>query len=95
MEQSATNNKLDKRSSKIKFEFKDDERFQDCEVPEETATRSSNLEDDMAICEPDPDDSNIIEGDDKTSADYYFDSYSHFGTIFFSSFSVLFGPILN
>lgn len=79
MEQSASSNKLDKKSSKIKFEYEDDERFQNCEVPEETATESSNLDEDMAICEPDPDDSNIIGGDDKTSADYYFDSYSHFG----------------
>ncbi|KAB1209302.1 putative protein arginine N-methyltransferase 1 [Morella rubra] len=60
-------------------------RFED---PEET-TESSNL--DESMCEADgsdkvaeestcePDDVSFVEGDDKTSADYYFDSYSHFG----------------
>ncbi|KAL3532586.1 hypothetical protein ACH5RR_006107 [Cinchona calisaya] len=68
-----------KAPAKIRFECDDDEdRFRD---PEETATESSNLEEDFVMCEPDPDDDadDIIIGSDKTSADYYFDSYSHFG----------------
>lgn len=79
MEQSTSNNKQDKRSTKIKFEYEDDERFQNSDIQEENVTESSNLDEDMAMCEPDHDDSNIIGVDDKTSADYYFDSYSHFG----------------
>ncbi|KAI3714712.1 hypothetical protein L6452_21671 [Arctium lappa] len=52
--------------TKIRFEYGDDD-----ETIEEAATVSSNLEEDSSMCEP---------GDaDKTSADYYFDSYSHFG----------------
>ncbi|KAH0650330.1 hypothetical protein KY284_030242 [Solanum tuberosum] len=50
-------------SSKMKFEYEDE---------------SSNIEveEDTSMCDP-IDDS--IVGSDKTSADYYFDSYSHFG----------------
>ncbi|KAG5595593.1 hypothetical protein H5410_036825 [Solanum commersonii] len=50
-------------SSKVKFEYEDE---------------SSNIEveEDTSMCDP-IDDS--IVGSDKTSADYYFDSYSHFG----------------
>ncbi|KAJ9551241.1 hypothetical protein OSB04_015286 [Centaurea solstitialis] len=57
--------------SKARFEFEDAD-----ETIEEAATVSSNLEEDSAMCEPE--DSSIVGGD-KTSADYYFDSYSHFG----------------
>ncbi|KAI3495763.1 hypothetical protein L2E82_39398 [Cichorium intybus] len=56
--------------SKVRFEFEDAD-----ETIEEAATASSNLEEDSAMCEPE--DSSV--GGDKTSADYYFDSYSHFG----------------
>lgn len=47
----------------------------------ETATSSLNLEESVS------DLSNKFIGVDKTSADYYFDSYSHFGMTFYS-FSV-------
>ncbi|KAL8223250.1 hypothetical protein R6Q57_020649 [Mikania cordata] len=57
--------------SKVSFQFEDAD-----ETIEEAATGSSNLEEDSIMC--DPQDSSIIGGD-KTSADYYFDSYSHFG----------------
>ncbi|KAE7998586.1 hypothetical protein FH972_003117 [Carpinus fangiana] len=46
-------------------------RFED---PEETTECSTH---DESMCEPDDD--SLLDGDDKTSADYYFDSYSHFG----------------
>lgn len=63
--------------SKIRFHYdEDEEQIQDDETLEELA--SSNLEEDVSMCEPDPDDSTLT-ADDKTSADYYFDSYSHFG----------------
>lgn len=48
-------------------------RFQDADEIIEDAAETSNL--DQSMCVGDLDDS-----DDKTSADYYFDSYSHFGT---------------
>lgn len=60
------------RASKIRLEYEDDDQD---ETIEEAATGSSNLEEDSAMCEPD----DSILGGDKTSADYYFDSYSHFG----------------
>ncbi|KAD0098657.1 hypothetical protein E3N88_44786 [Mikania micrantha] len=56
----------DARPTKITFQYGDDD-----EAIEETATGSSNLDEDSSMCEP--------ADDDKTSADYYFDSYSHFG----------------
>lgn len=74
----SSNHLNNKPPAKIRFEYEDDDRFQDDETLEETATESSNLEEDFPMCEPDPDDAGII-GADKTSADYYFDSYSHFG----------------
>ncbi|XP_049413928.1 probable protein arginine N-methyltransferase 1 isoform X1 [Solanum stenotomum] len=57
------NQNLGSTSSKMKFEYEDE---------------SSNIEveEDTSMCDP-IDDS--IVGSDKTSADYYFDSYSHFG----------------
>ncbi|KAK1417384.1 hypothetical protein QVD17_26511 [Tagetes erecta] len=51
------------KPTKIRFEYGDDD--------EATATGSSNLDEDLPMCDP--------VDDDKTSADYYFDSYSHFG----------------
>lgn len=75
---STSSDKLGQKSTKIRFEYEDDDQCQDNELPEETATESSNLEEDVAMCEQDPDDSSMTGGD-KTSADYYFDSYSHFG----------------
>ncbi|KAI3443667.1 hypothetical protein Pfo_000332 [Paulownia fortunei] len=59
--------------TKIRFEYDDEE---EAETIEEVATESSNLEEDSAMCEPED---SLVAGDDKTSADYYFDSYSHFG----------------
>ncbi|KAA8523223.1 hypothetical protein F0562_009646 [Nyssa sinensis] len=64
------NNFQHRRPTKTRFEYEDDDQD---ETIEETATESSNLEDD-AMCEPDE-----SMGGDRTSADYYFDSYSHFG----------------
>ncbi|MCD7455322.1 Protein arginine N-methyltransferase 1 [Datura stramonium] len=71
---SASMNSCDDKPSKIKFQYDEDE----------TVTESSNLEmdEDTAMCDPASasaavDDSMV--GGDKTSADYYFDSYSHFG----------------
>ncbi|CAI9100527.1 OLC1v1037648C1 [Oldenlandia corymbosa var. corymbosa] len=84
MEHEYQNNPSGKMPQKIRFEYDDDEgeeesRFQDPdETIEEAATESSNLEEDLTMCDPDPDDASVI-GADKTSADYYFDSYSHFG----------------
>ncbi|KAG5547267.1 hypothetical protein RHGRI_013068 [Rhododendron griersonianum] len=60
------------RPRKIKFAYEDDDQFQG-ETLDETVTESSNLDDDALMCDPDE------IGADKTSADYYFDSYSHFG----------------
>ncbi|XP_028114911.1 probable protein arginine N-methyltransferase 1 [Camellia sinensis] len=61
------------RPRKIKFEFENEDQD---ETLEETVTESSNLEDDALMCDTTQD---SIIGTDKTSADYYFDSYSHFG----------------
>ncbi|PSS15525.1 Protein arginine N-methyltransferase [Actinidia chinensis var. chinensis] len=55
---------------KTKFEYEDEDQD---ETIDETVTESSNLDDDALMCDPDE------IGGDKTSADYYFDSYSHFG----------------
>lgn len=59
--------------TKIKFQYDDDE---EAETIEEVATESSNLDEDSTMCEREE---SLATGDDKTSADYYFDSYSHFG----------------
>lgn len=58
--------------SKIRFQYADDE---EAETLEEAAAESSNLDEDSTMCEQE----NSVAGDNKTSADYYFDSYSHFG----------------
>ncbi|KAK4727670.1 hypothetical protein R3W88_032587 [Solanum pinnatisectum] len=83
---SVSNNEIEnsasygKNPSKIKFQYEDDDEQV---VQDETVTESSNLEvdEDISMCEPTTasavDDSMV--GGDKTSADYYFDSYSHFG----------------
>uniref|UniRef100_A0A7N2KXT3 Uncharacterized protein n=1 Tax=Quercus lobata TaxID=97700 RepID=A0A7N2KXT3_QUELO len=69
-------------------------RFEDPEEEEEETTQCSNNLDE-SMCDPEcsdkaidePNDVSFMDGDDKTSADYYFDSYSHFGKIsFFLSF---------
>uniref|UniRef100_A0A9I9DAF9 Protein arginine N-methyltransferase 1.1 n=3 Tax=Cucumis melo TaxID=3656 RepID=A0A9I9DAF9_CUCME len=71
------------QGSKICFEDDDDE------APVEETTESSNF--DESMCDAADDSNRVIEDtacepgqsfndkDDKTSADYYFDSYSHFG----------------
>ncbi|KAL7260087.1 hypothetical protein ACSBR1_005868 [Camellia fascicularis] len=61
------------RPRKTRFEYEDDEVDQD-ETLDEAITETSNLEDDALMCDPDE----SVIGADKTSADYYFDSYSHF-----------------
>ncbi|KAH0710107.1 hypothetical protein KY284_011534 [Solanum tuberosum] len=83
---SVSNNEIEnsasygKNPSKIKFQYEDDDEQV---VQDETVTESSNLEvdEDISMCDPTTaaavDDSTV--GGDKTSADYYFDSYSHFG----------------
>ena len=74
-----------------KIRFRDDDDDADVEEALDAATESSNLDESMcdvdgsvAGCDKalddlqcDPDDA-----DDKTSADYYFDSYSHFGNYY-------------
>lgn len=45
-------------------------RFEDADEAVEAVEESSNL--DQSMCD-------VEISDDKTSADYYFDSYSHFG----------------
>lgn len=50
-------------------------RFQDADELIEDAAESSNLDQSMGDPVPQPQE----DSDDKTSADYYFDSYSHFG----------------
>ncbi|CAI8594636.1 unnamed protein product [Vicia faba] len=47
-------------------------RFQDADEVIEDAAETSNIDQSMGGCELD-------DSNDKTSADYYFDSYSHFG----------------
>lgn len=58
--------------TKIRFEYDEDE---EAETLEEAAAESSNLDEDSTMCEQE----DSVARDDKTSADYYFDSYSHFG----------------
>ena len=79
-------------------------RFEDPEEEEEETTQCSNNLDE-SMCDPEcsdkaidePNDVSFMDGDDKTSADYYFDSYSHFGkTSFFISFFLsFFLPLLS
>lgn len=68
-----------KVSTKINFKYEDaDETIEEAV----TTTGSSNLEEDSTMSEQ-PEDSSmvVVVGGDKTSADYYFDSYSHFGKL--------------
>ncbi|RAL37138.1 hypothetical protein DM860_004060 [Cuscuta australis] len=71
---------LEMRPTKIRFEYEDDENPQQRADQDETLTESSNLEveEDAAMCEPSAGEDSMV-ADDHTSADYYFDSYSHFG----------------
>ncbi|KAJ8527994.1 hypothetical protein K7X08_015445 [Anisodus acutangulus] len=78
MDSTSTSNH-DIKTSKIKFHYDDEEQ-------DETVTESSNIEIDEDTSMSDPttaavvdDDDSMVVGGDKTSADYYFDSYSHFG----------------
>ena len=45
----------------------------------DAATESSNLDESMSDKVADDQDVSFVDSDDRTSADYYFDSYSHFG----------------
>lgn len=83
---SASTSTHDLKPSKIKFQYEEDDE-QVVEQGDETVTESSNLEidEDTSMCDraaaaaaAAADDDSIVDGD-KTSADYYFDSYSHFG----------------
>ncbi|TMW91445.1 hypothetical protein EJD97_014328 [Solanum chilense] len=84
---SVSNNEIEnsasygKNTSKIKFQYEDDDEQV---VQDEAVTESSNLEvdEDISMCDPTTTAAAVDEsmvGGDKTSADYYFDSYSHFG----------------
>ncbi|KAK6151901.1 hypothetical protein DH2020_014536 [Rehmannia glutinosa] len=61
------------KPSKIRFVYDDDEEGG---TLEEVVAESSNVGEDSFMCEPDD---SLTAGDDKTSADYYFGSYAHFG----------------
>ncbi|OIT04255.1 PREDICTED: probable protein arginine N-methyltransferase 1.2 [Nicotiana attenuata] len=79
---SASTSAHDLKPSKIKFQYEQDDE-QVVEQGDETITESSNVEIDEdtsmgAAAAAAADDDSIVDGD-KTSADYYFDSYSHFG----------------
>lgn len=71
------------QNTKIRFEASDDlEEPAMSSSPEESAVVSDKITEDVSMCDAD---ASFIDGDDdKTSADYYFDSYSHFG-IFLSA----------
>lgn len=84
---SSFNNLHHPQGSKIRFRDDDDDEALD------EVTESSNL--DESMCDLDGSvigrdkatedstcdlDVSLIDSDDKTSADYYFDSYSHFGS---------------
>ncbi|CAA0814282.1 Protein arginine N-methyltransferase 1.1 [Striga hermonthica] len=73
---------IDSKPTKIRFQYDEDD---DAETIEEAATESSILEEDSVM--GDPEDS-LIASDDKTSADYYFDSYSHFAHLIHVTFVV-------
>ncbi|XP_016446930.1 putative protein arginine N-methyltransferase 1.2 [Nicotiana tabacum] len=78
---SASTSTHDLKPSKIKFQYEEDDE-QVVEQGDETVTESSNLEidEDVSMCgRPASANDDSIVDVDKTSADYYFDSYSHFG----------------
>lgn len=81
---STTSSGHDKRPTKIRFEYDDEQQQLPRPDQDEILTESSNLEveEDTAMCDPSADEDSMI-ADDKTSADYYFDSYSHFGKFLF------------
>ncbi|OVA11775.1 Ribosomal L11 methyltransferase [Macleaya cordata] len=68
---SSNNNESFSHPQVTKLSIDDEEEEE--EFVEEMTTESSNL--DHSMCEADE----TLIGSDKTSADYYFDSYSHFG----------------
>ncbi|KAM3216012.1 putative protein arginine N-methyltransferase 1.2 [Capsicum annuum] len=81
---SISTNSNDNKPSKAKFQY------EVCDNNDETVTESSNLDldEDTSMSDPAPSasasasaavDGDSMVGGDKTSADYYFDSYSHFG----------------
>ncbi|PHU08147.1 putative protein arginine N-methyltransferase 1 [Capsicum chinense] len=83
---SISTNSNDNKPSKTKFQY------EVCDNNDETVTESSNLDldEDTSMSDPAPSasasasasaavDGDSMVGGDKTSADYYFDSYSHFG----------------
>ena len=78
-----------------KIRFNDDEEEESSNLDDSiVATDKSIAVDDISIHDPDV---SLVDGcdDDKTSADYYFDSYSHFGnaTLLGSlNFFILFPP---
>ncbi|KAK4343384.1 hypothetical protein RND71_036478 [Anisodus tanguticus] len=80
MDSTSTSNH-DIEPSKIKFHYDEEEQVEQ----DETVTESSNIEidEDTSTCDPTTaavdDDDSMVVGGDKTSSDYYFDSYSHFG----------------
>lgn len=63
------------KASKIKFSYSSEDN--------EEITAASVSEEDSAMCDLDA----SLIGADQTSADYYFDSYSHFGIPFLISSS--------
>lgn len=67
------------QGTKIRFQDEDEELTTDSSKLDESTVAGDKvmaMEDD-SMCEPDV---SFVDGDgDKTSADYYFDSYSHFG----------------
>ncbi|KAJ9183843.1 hypothetical protein P3X46_007649 [Hevea brasiliensis] len=67
------------QGTKIRFQGEDEElTTENSNLDESTVTGDKAIAmDDDSMCEPDV---SFVDGDDdKTSADYYFDSYSHFG----------------
>ncbi|MFQ6642619.1 hypothetical protein Gotur_017652 [Gossypium turneri] len=85
--QTSTNSSNQFEGTKIRFQDADDDGV---------ATDSSNLDEsilavdkaaeDVSMGEPNVSFVDSDAGDDKTSADYYFDSYSHFGIFSYSSY---------
>ncbi|KAA3477214.1 protein arginine N-methyltransferase 1.1 [Gossypium australe] len=85
--QTSTNSSNQFEGTKIRFQDADDDGV---------ATDSSNLDESILAVDKAAEDVSMGEtdvsfvdsdaGDDKTSADYYFDSYSHFGIFSYSSY---------
>ncbi|KAJ9181710.1 hypothetical protein P3X46_005777 [Hevea brasiliensis] len=67
------------QGTKIRFQGEDEELTTESSILDESTVTGDKAiaMDDDSMCEPDV---SFVDGDDdKTSADYYFDSYSHFG----------------